>query len=89
MNPSIGRIVHFVQNKVHYAAMVVKVWTPLCVNLYVFPNGSDYLVPGVTDGGQSPFHQQDARAGVTASVPWAPAAEDREFSWHWPEREEV
>lgn len=46
--PSIGRIVHYVEGGIHYAAIVVKVWTEECVNLYVLPNGSDPLsVSGV------------------------------------------
>ena len=46
MVPSIGRIVHYVEGGVHFAAMVIKVWTDTCVNLAVFPNGCDPLSTG-------------------------------------------
>jgi hypothetical protein len=62
--PSIGRIVHFVQNGVHYAALIVKVWSDTCVNLQVFPNGSDHIVPGALDSTQPRLLRQLQRADV-------------------------
>lgn len=44
MKPSIGRTVHFVSEGVHYAAVIVKVWGPDCVNLFVMPNGSSPIL---------------------------------------------
>jgi hypothetical protein len=75
VKPSIGRIVHFVQNNVHYAALVVKVWTDTTVNLRVFPNGSDEIVPGA-------IHP---RTDIATSVSYS--SDNAEWSWHWPERE--
>lgn len=87
MKPSIGRIVHFVQGGVHFAAIVTKVWTDVCVNLYVLPNGSDVLVPGSTDGGQNPnSYNGSSAAGSATSV--VQSTSNAEFSWHWPERDE-
>jgi hypothetical protein len=82
--PFIGQIVHFVQNGVHYAAIVVKVWTNTCVNLRVLPNGSDVIVPGALDG-----------ADVARSVPFSGPCETcahfvpREWSWHFAEAVEA
>jgi hypothetical protein len=79
--PSIGRIVHFVQNRVHYAAIILKVWSDTCVNLQVFPNGSDEIVPGATD--------KDSRAYSVTYKAISPAlrrASDYEWTWHWPEQ---
>lgn len=37
MKPTVGRIVHFVnESGTHMAAIVTKVWTDTCVNLVVF-----------------------------------------------------
>lgn len=81
MKPSIGRIVHFVQNGVHYAAIITKVWSDTCVNLHIFPNGSDVITPGATDA-QSNAHS------VTQSEPLECCGKIGEWSWHWPERVE-
>lgn len=43
MKPSIGRIVHFVENGIHFAAIVTKIWSDTCINLYVFDDGSGNL----------------------------------------------
>jgi hypothetical protein len=79
LKPRIGRIVHFVQNGVHYAAMIVKVWTDTCVNLRVFPNGSDKIVAGALDTND-----------IAHSVNFSDTCDKcgsgpREWSWHWPE----
>jgi hypothetical protein len=76
--PSIGRIVHFVQNGVHYAALIVKVWSETCVNLQVFPNGSDHIVSGALDS--------TGRAhSVSYSEPTSCCGHVKDWSWHWPE----
>lgn len=77
--PTIGRIVHFVQNHVHYAAIVVKVWSATCVNLRVFRNGSDVIVQGALD-------QDDMAYSVGYSEPRPCCGQCRDWSWHWPER---
>jgi hypothetical protein len=77
--PSVGRIVHFVQNYIHYAAVIVKVWTINCVNLRVLPNGSDVITPGALD-------ERDIAHSVTYSEPRDCCGKCAEWSWHWPER---
>jgi hypothetical protein len=77
-NPSIGRVVHFVQNGVHYPALVLKVWSPVCVNLKVFGNGSDTIVPGALD-------VDGIAHSVTQSEPTPCCGKVNEWSWHWPE----
>lgn len=83
MNPSIGRIVHFVPGfhehdtgvvppGGHYAAIITHVHSASCVNLQVFPKGG-------------PMDSVDA--GVKTSVVFESTAHDR-YTWHWPEREE-
>lgn len=72
--PTVGRIVNFVQNGVTYAAMIVKVWSNTCVNLLVFPNGSDVITPGAVD-----------YQGIAHSVCLKEPV-NTEWSWHWPER---
>jgi hypothetical protein len=76
--PSIGRIVHFVQNGVHYAAIVTKVWSDTTVNLHVFGNMSDTITPGATDS-------QGNASSVTFSQPLDCCGKVNEWSWHWPE----
>ena len=46
---SIGRIVIFTdENSVKLPAIVTKVWNDDCVNLWVFPNGSEVGGAGIT-----------------------------------------
>lgn len=78
MKPSIGRIVHFVQNKVHYAAIITKVWSDSTVNLHVFENKSDVITPGDLDAQGNAF-------SVTFSAPTECCGKAAEWSWHWPE----
>lgn len=78
MKPSIGRIVHFVQNGVHYAAIITKVWSDSCVNLHVFTNMSDAITPGATDA-------QGNASSVLLSVPTECCGKVADWSWHWPE----
>lgn len=43
MKPSLARIVHFIGgDNEHRAAIITKVWSDTCVNLFVFPTGSNY-----------------------------------------------
>lgn len=69
MKPSIGRIVHYVHNTVHFAAIVTRVWTDTCVNLQVFNNGD-------SNGYEEVF--------IKTSVVIDPKGE-ADYSWHWPE----
>ena len=81
MKPSVGSVVHFLQNRVHYAAIITKVWSDTCVNLQVFPNGSDDgPVPGALNCLNMAF-----------SVPYGEPCYEcgrPDWSWHWPERVE-
>jgi hypothetical protein len=74
--PSIGRVVHFVQDGVHYAATIVVVWSDSCVNLCVLPNG--WSAPG-----GAPF--TNSHPAVITSVVYGAPEENRDNSWHWPE----
>lgn len=86
MKPTIGRVVHFVQQKpdrpgvlVHLPAIIVAVWGESCVNLQVFCDGSN---------------SEDGVGGTAAAnnVKWITSVSQDETagqprSWHWPERE--
>lgn len=80
--PSIGLTVHFVQNSVHYAAVIVKVWTETCVNVLVLPNGSDKITLGAVDA-QSIAHSVNLKQPTAM---FGRRANDLEWSWHWPEQ---
>ncbi len=85
--PSIGRIVHVVQEKpavyqktdgprvlVHLPAIIVAVWSDTCVNLQVF-----------TDGGNSDEANMSSVKWVTSlSLDASETPQPR--TWHWPER---
>ena len=85
MKPTIGRIVHYVQNKpagygegvVHLPAIVTAVWGDTCVNLQVFTDGSN----SETGPNSNP-----------PSVKWITSAlfdnsdAPPPYTWHWPER---
>ncbi len=84
--PSIGRIVHYVQEEpatyqpkegqkllVHLPAIVTAVWSETCVNLQVF-----------TDGTNSDEQNMAAVKWITSANLDASAAMSR--TWHWPER---
>ena len=88
MNPTVGRIVHFVQVKpaayqpkegphilVHVPAIVTAVWTETCVNLQVF-----------TDGTNSDEANMSPVKWVT-SVTLDASETPQPRTWHWPERE--
>jgi hypothetical protein len=74
---SIGDRVHFYQNENCYAAIVVKVWTPDCVNLFVFPTGVEEPVPGALSANRNAM--DDAM-----NVPYSDSAHPKDWSWHWP-----
>lgn len=88
MKPTIGRIVHFVQEKpaayqgaggpktmVHLPAIIVAVWGDTCVNLQVF-----------TDGTNSDEQNMAAVKWVTSST-FDGSETPQARTWHWPERE--
>lgn len=90
MKPTIGRIVHFVQEKpaqyqpkdgpkllVHLPAIITAVWGETCVNLQVF-----------TDGGNSEIDGTNFRSVKwITSVSVDPTDNPQPRTWHWPERE--
>lgn len=90
MKPTIGRIVHFVQEKppqyqpkdgpklfVHLPAIITAVWGDICVNLQVFTDGSNSEIDGTN------FRSVKWITSATLDASETPAAR----SWHWPERE--
>lgn len=74
MTPTLGAIVHFRQNGVCYAALVVRVWSPTCINVFVPPTGLDEPVPGALSVQR-----------VATSVTFDEKLHGRDWSWHWPE----
>lgn len=87
MKPTIGRIVHFVQEKpasyqpkegprnmVHLPAIITAVWGDTCVNLQVF-----------TDGTNSDESNMSPVKWITSATLDETATNPR--SWHWPERD--
>lgn len=76
MKPTIGRIVHFVKNGEHLAAIVVHVWSDTCVNLYVFASGMAH--------GSSDFINNGM---LFTSVVLDESVSPQHYSWHWPERD--
>jgi hypothetical protein len=72
MQPSIGRIVHYVTAAdKHVAAIVTAVWTDTCVNLRLFHDGSN------TDDGQNVGEWVTSRSLNDSAQPG---------TWHWPEK---
>lgn len=69
--PHLGNIVFFVDpaTLVPLVALVVRVWTPQTVNLFVLPNGSEVMGLGY----------------LKTSAVYAEVAEEKPASWHWPE----
>lgn len=89
MKPTIGKIVHFVQEKpagyqpqegprllVHLPAIITAVWGDACVNLQVF-----------TDGSNSDDQNMSSLKWITSSTLDDTASQPR--TWHWPELEEA
>lgn len=88
MKPSIGRIVHFVQEKpamyqpkegpkltVHLPAIITAVWGDTCVNLQVFSDGSN------SEADSTNFRCTKWVASSTLDD----SAEPQPRTWHWPE----
>jgi hypothetical protein len=77
VTPSIGRIVHYVNNNRCYAAVVTNVWSNESVNLNIMNDASfpieDHLLPTA-----SPY------SIVKANVQYSDTQETH--TWHWPER---
>ncbi len=82
--PSIGRIVHYVQEKpaqfgtgvLHLPAIITAVWGDACVNLHVFSDGSN----SEPDSTNYPRTKWITSTNLDESE--SPAAR----TWHWPER---
>lgn len=73
MKPSIGRIVHFVnENRQHRPAIITKVFNDTMVNLNVFCDANDSQEEKVT-----PF-----RTSVTLDEGVDPSV----YTFHWPEK---
>ena len=79
MEPSIGRIVHYILSDgrspgEHRPAIIVKIWNPDMLQLQVFTDGSN-------DG-------DVYKSGVfwATSVYYADPSEKKFHTWHWPER---
>lgn len=73
--PKLADVVHFRQNGRCFAATVVKVWGPDCLNLFVPPTGADEPVPGALN----------SETRVATSVTFDDRLHGRDWSWHWPE----
>ncbi len=74
--PSIGRIVHFVQEDLkHRPALIVEVWNPTCVNLQVFLDGTNDAQLGTASLGLARWE---------TSVAFS--EDPRPLTWHWPEK---
>jgi hypothetical protein len=89
MKPTIGRIVHFVQEKppqyqstegpkvlVHIPAIITAVWGDTCVNLQAFTDGSNSEIDGTN------FRSVKWITSVTLDD-----SGTQPRTWHWPERE--
>lgn len=89
MKPTIGRIVHFVQDKpsqyqpkdgpkiqAHLPAIITAVWGNTCVNLMVF-----------TDGSNSEEDGTNFRCCKWVTSASLDDTGTQARSWHWPERE--
>lgn len=85
MKPSIGRIVHYVQNRpagygegvIHLPAIIVSVWSDQCVNLQVFTDCSN------SESGQN-SNQPSAKWVTSVTYSESPV----NHTWHWPEKVE-
>jgi hypothetical protein len=82
--PSIGRIVHFVQDNpprygegtVHLPAVITAVWSDTCVNLQVFTDGSNSEIDGT--------NFQHAKWVTSATLDGSDSPHPG--TWHWPEK---
>lgn len=90
MKPTIGRIVHFVQEKsaayqpkdgpkvlIHLPAVITAVWGDTCINLQVFTDG--------TNSETGPTSNPPSIKWITSAT--LDESAERPYSWHWPERE--
>lgn len=90
MKPTIGRIVHFVQEKppnyqpsvgpkltMHLPAIITAVWGDTCVNLQVFSDGSNSEIDGTN------FRSVKWLTSISLDASETPQPR----TWHWPERE--
>ncbi len=83
MKPSIGRIVHFVQNRpgpygasrVHLPAIITSVWSDTAVNLQVFTDCFNSDEPNILP------------VKWVTTVTFDDSAEPQPRTWHWPERD--
>jgi hypothetical protein len=78
MKPTIGRIVHFVQDKFTLPAIIVNVWSDTCVNLQVFTDGSN----------SDPISMSSECPNLkwVTSATFDESAEPQQRTWHWPPR---
>jgi hypothetical protein len=87
MKPSIGRIVHYVQEKppqyqsadgpkqfVNLPAIITAVWGDTCVNLQVFSDGSNSEIDGT--------NFRSVKWITSASLDESETPQPR--TWHWP-----
>lgn len=70
--PILGQVVHFHQGGECYAAIIVKIWSDTCVNLYVPPTGSKEPVPGALSIDRNAM-----------SVSFDDKLHGRDWTWHW------
>jgi hypothetical protein len=85
MRPTIGRIVHFVNDfanvqelQHHVPAIITRVWSDTCVNLRVFYDGTNDAPEGSSEWKTSVIYQE----------PGTPRINPDPRTWHWPERAE-
>ncbi len=80
MKPSVGRIVHYVlssgTNKgEHRPALVVRVWSDVCVQLQVFTDATNDFPTGIGSNGL-----------FWATSVLIDETDKKENTWHWPEK---
>lgn len=66
MKPTIGRIVHYVYNSIHLAAIITYVYSDVCVNLTIF--------------NADPFNALEV-VFVTTSVVYDESKQERTWHW--------
>lgn len=89
MKPSIGRIVHF-----HFEycgepavapAVITAVWSDDCVNLQVFPDGSNAYDYSRTDDANA-FKKEECDRGVAWRTSISQGEPADACTWGWPPR---
>ncbi len=73
--PSVGRIVHFVLDDKHYAAIITQVHSDTCVDLQVFFTKYNVIPESMSDG-------------KLTSVRFTMPQDAMQLTCHWPERTE-